>query len=293
MALYGCLEAGGTKFVVGLVTDAGEIVASVRIPTTLPDETLGAAIDWLQAAAGDHGPLSALGIATFGPAGIDRARRDWGFITSTPKPGWRQTDMAGPLGQAFGLPVGFDTDVNGAALAESRWGAGRGERMLAYLTLGTGIGGGIVVDGHSLHGRTHSEMGHIAVRRDSADGGFAGICPFHGDCLEGLASGPAIMARWGRALSDLPSDHPGHGIIAGYVAQLCIALEAMVSPDRIIIGGGVAQTPGLLDRVRQRADIRSAGYFPGFDAARIVAPGLGSHSGLLGALALAQDALAP
>ncbi|HEX7871703.1 MAG TPA: ROK family protein, partial [Sphingobium sp.] len=241
MGLHGCIEAGGTKFVVGLVTGAGEILASERIATTQPAETLGAVIGWLTEAARDHGAFAGIGIASFGPAGVHRDGPDWGFITSTPKPGWRDTDVAGPLGRAFGAPVGFDTDVDAAAMAEYRWGAAQGERVAAYVTLGTGIGGGVVIDGRPLHGRTHPEMGHIAVRRDPADAGFAGICPFHGDCLEGLASGPAIVARWGASLSDLPGDHPGHGLIARYVAQLCVALEAMLSPGRIVIGGGVAQ----------------------------------------------------
>jgi fructokinase len=185
--------------------------------------------------------------------------------------------------------VGFDTDVAAAAIAESRWGAAQGERVAVYVTVGTGIGGGAVLEGRALHGRSHAEMGHIAVRRDPADAGFAGTCPFHGDCLEGLASGPAIMARWGASLSELPADHPGHGIIAGYLAQLCLALEAMLSPGRIVIGGGVAQTPGLLKAIGERAEALAGGYFAGFDAGRIVTPGLGEHSGLLGALALAMD----
>jgi fructokinase len=287
MTLYGCVEAGGTKLIVGVLDEARAIVAETRIATTLPDETIGAAVEWLRG----HGPLAAIGIASFGPAGIDRAAPDWGRITSTPKPGWRDADVAGPFGRAFGVPVGFDTDVNGAALAEHRWGAGQGERVAVYVTIGTGIGGGAVVDGQVLRGRGHPEMGHIPVRRDPADGDFAGSCPFHGDCLEGLASGPAILARWGVPLSDLPEDHPGHALIAGYIAQLCVALEAMLSPGRILIGGGVAKTPGLLALVRAEAQQRAAGYFPGFDPAAIVAPGLGERSGLMGALALAEDAL--
>ncbi len=153
-----------------------------------------------------------------------------------------------------------------------------------------GIGGGAIIDGRPLHGRTHAEMGHIPVQRDPADVGFAGICPFHNDCLEGLASGPAIHARWGASLSDLPPDHPGHAMIGGYVAQLCITLEAMMAPGVIMIGGGVAETPGLIDRIRLAAGIRAGGYFPGFDPAAIRPPGLGDRAGLLGALALAQEA---
>jgi fructokinase len=289
--LHGCIEAGGTKFVLGIVTGAGEVLAEQRIPTTLPEETLSAAIGWLRGAVREHGALSAIGIASFGPAGVDRSRSDWGHITSTPKQGWRDTDMAGPFAHAFGLPVGFDTDVNGAAMAEARWGVAQGERVAVYVTLGTGIGGGVVIDGWPLHGRTHPEMGHIPVHRDPADGGFAGVCPYHGDCLEGLASGPAIQARWGASLSELPSGHPGHAIIGGYVAQLCVALEAMLAPGRIMVGGGVARTSGLIERIRDEARARAAGYFSGFDPAHIIVPpGLGERSGLFGALALALEA---
>lgn len=288
MSLFGCVEAGGTKFVVGIVDEDRQVLAETRIATTRPDETIGAAIDWLHAHAPE--PLAAIGIASFGPAGINPDASDWGRITSTPKPGWRDCDMAGPFGRAFDVPVGFDTDVNGAALAEHRWGAGRGERVAVYVTIGTGIGGGAVVDGQVLRGRGHPEMGHIPVARLPEDAGFAGVCPYHGDCLEGLANGPAVIARWGASLSDLPGGHPGRGIVAGYIAQLCVTLEAMLSPGRIIIGGGVAKTPGLLDLVRAEAGRRAAGYFPGFDPAAIVAPGLGERSGLFGALALAVDA---
>lgn len=289
---YGCVEAGGTKFVLGIVSGAGEVLASRTIPTTQPAQTLSAAIDWLDEASPDPGKLSALGIATFGPAGIDRNRPDWGHITSTPKRGWEGTDVAGIFGRAFRIPIGFDTDVSGAAMAEYLWGAAKGERVAVYVTVGTGIGGGAVIDGRPLHGRTHPEMGHIPVQRDPADHGFGGVCPYHGDCLEGLASGPAIQARWGASLSDLPADHPGHGIIAGYIAQLCIVLEAMMAPGRIIVGGGVANTPGLIAAIRSAAHLRSNGYYPGFDPAIIMSPGLGERSGLLGALALAREARA-
>lgn len=289
MTLIGCIEAGGTKFVAGVIDADRRVLAETRLPTTTPAETIRATIDWLRGTAAT--PLAAIGIASFGPAGINPWREDWGRITTTPKAGWRDTDLAGPFAEAFAVPVGFDTDVNGAALAESRWGAAAGERTAAYVTLGTGIGGGAVVEGRVLHGRSHPEMGHIPVRRDPADAGFAGICPYHGDCLEGMASGPAIVARWGMPLSDLPADHPGHALIAFYVAQLCVSLIAMLSPGRIVIGGGVSHAPDLLERVRQETARQAAGYFPGLDTvATIVPPGLGERSGLMGALALGLDA---
>lgn len=288
--IYGCVEAGGTKFVLGLVDEKRAVLAETRIATTTPAQTLNAALAWFRDAAAVHGFPSAFGIASFGPASVDPAVPDWGRITTTPKPGWSGTDMVGPFGEGFAVPVGFDTDVNGAAIAESLWGSATGERVAVYLTLGTGIGGGAVVGGIPLRGRSHPEMGHVPVQRHADDHGFGGICPFHGDCLEGMASGPAIQARWGKPLSDLPPDHVGHRIIADYIAQLCVMLAAILSPGRIVIGGGVAKTPGLLEHVRAGAERRANGYFPGFDPTIIVAPGLGERAGLLGAFALAEMA---
>jgi len=288
--LFGCIEAGGTKFVLGLLTGSRAVVETQRIPAAGPAETIGQAIAWLTGAAQRHGALSAIGIASFGPVELDPASRKWGFILGTPKSGWRDTDLAGPFARTFRLPVGLDSDVNGAAIAESRWGAARGARISAYITVGTGIGGGLVVDGRSVRGLSHPEMGHVYPRRHPADGAFAGVCPFHGDCLEGLASGPAILARWGLPLSALPPGHPGHAIIASYLAQLCVMLQAVAEPGRIVIGGGVSNTPGLYDHIVAEAARLGAGYFRGSPADIIVPPGLGDEAGLMGALALAMDA---
>lgn len=287
--LYACIEAGGTKFVVGIVAAPDDIRQTARFPTDCPDSTITAVTHWLADAAARHGGVHAAGIASFGPLSLDRSAGNWGHITATPKAGWANADVAGPVGRALRVPVGFDTDVNGAALAEARWGAGVGQRIAVYVTIGTGVGGGVVVDGVPLLGLTHPEMGHMRLARHADDNDFTGICPFHGDCLEGLASGPAIIARWGASLSDLPVDHPGHGIIAHYIAQLAVNLQAVMEPGRIILGGGVMGTAGLIDRVRQAAATLGAGYFKGDPAAVIVAPGLGDRAGLLGALALAMD----
>jgi fructokinase len=186
--------------------------------------------------------------------------------------------------------VGIETDVNGAALAEGKWGVGRGHASLLYVTIGTGIGGGFVSDGHLLRGAGHPEMGHIRMPRHPDDLGFAGVCPFHGDCLEGLASGPAIEARWGANLSELAPNHPAHAIIAWYLGQAVVIWQAMLQPERIVLGGGVAAAPGLLDQVRAVASAAGAGYFAGNPAEIVVAPGLGADSGLLGALAVARQA---
>jgi fructokinase len=285
MAAYGLIEAGGTKFVLGIADQSGVIIARHKVPTSTPDETLSASLAWFREQALVP---TAVGIATFGPVDLDRASPTWGHITETTKPHWSGADIAGPFGRAFGCPVGFETDVNGAALAEVRWGAGKGRRSLLYLTIGTGIGGGFVQDGVLLRGLWHPEMGHIRVPRHPDDLGFAGNCPFHGDCLEGLAAGPAIMARWGQSLSELGPDHPAHAMIAWYLGQAIVSFQAIMEPERIVMGGGVMVTSGLLDRVRQEAALAGKGYFVGNPLDVVIAPGLGSDSGLLGALAVAQ-----
>jgi fructokinase len=287
--LYGCIEAGGTKFVVGVAASPDDVRETARFDTISPDETIGATICWLREAQARHGPLRAVGIASFGPLELDRSAPNWGNITATTKPGWSHSSFGARVAEALSLPVGFDTDVNGAALAEARWGAGCDQAVSVYITVGTGIGGGAIVDGKPLHGLTHPEMGHIRPQRHPDDLGFGGICPFHGDCLEGLASGPAIKARWGMSLSELPSDHPGHGIIAWYLAQMVVTLQSIMEPGRIIFGGGVMAAPGLLDRVRQQAQALGRGYFRGKADEIIVPPALGDRAGLLGGLALAQD----
>jgi fructokinase len=287
--LYGCIEAGGTKFVVGLASSPHDIRESARFDTTAPDETISATIDWLQQARARHGMLRAVGIASFGPVDLDPRSPRWGYITATPKPGWSDTDLAGRVGRALGVPAGFDTDVNGAGLAEARWGAGQGHRVSVYVTVGTGVGGGAIVDGKPLTGLSHPEMGHFRPQRHPADLPFPGCCPFHGDCLEGLASGPAIKKRWGASLSELAPGHPAHDIIAWYLAQLVGSLQAMMEPGRVLLGGGVMATPGLIDRVRATATQLGAGYFRGNAEDIVAAPALGVRAGLLGALALAMD----
>lgn len=287
--LYGCIEAGGTKFVVGVASAPDEIRETVRFDTISPDETIGAAVEWLRQAQLRHGALRAVGIASFGPLELDRTAPNWGHITATTKAGWSHSSFGARVSDTLGLLVGFDTDVNGAALAEARWGAGQGQAVSVYITVGTGIGGGAIVGGKPLHGLSHPEMGHIRPQRHPDDLGFAGACPFHGDCLEGLASGSAIKKRWGMSLSELPGDHPGHGIIAFYIAQLVTTLQSIMEPGRVMLGGGVMATPGLLDRVRHQATSLGGGYFRGKADEIIVRPALGDKAGLLGGLALAQD----
>jgi fructokinase len=280
--LYGLVEAGGTKFVLGIATGNDDIRSVTRIPTTTPSETISAVCEWFAA----HGPLAGIGVASFGPLDLDPVSPTWGSITATPKPHWSNCDLVGPLKSAFNCPVHINTDVGAAAMAEYRWGAGQGHKVMLYFTIGTGIGGGAIVDGAIVQGLSHPEMGHIRLPRHRDDQAFPGVCPFHGDCLEGLASGPAITARWGASLSDLSADHPAHDIIAWYLAHTIVTTQAMFQPGKIIMGGGVMTTPGLIDRVRLQASALGNAYFPG-DVRNIVGPpGLGDHAGLLGALAL-------
>lgn len=280
--MFGAIEAGGTKFVLAVGPDARTITARHTLPTTTPPETLSAAARWLAS----QGRIAALGIGTFGPAELDRSAPDWGHITNTPKAGWQDCDIAGFFARELGAPVAFDTDVNAAAIAEA---AARPDcGALAYITIGTGIGGGLVLAGQPVHGAGHPEMGHTFPRRHPADRDFAGICPHHGDCLEGLASGPAIAARWGASLSELAADHIAHEIIADYIAQLCHSLFAMAAVEVIVLGGGVAKTPGLIARVAARTAQLGAGYLPGHARQRIDAPLHGENAGIIGAMMLAQ-----
>lgn len=282
-AMLGAIEAGGTKFVLAVGPSPEIITARTEIPTLDPATTLAEAARWLDA----QGPIARLGIGSFGPVDLDPASAGWGRITNTPKPGWADCDIAGYFVDRLGVPVGFDTDVNAAALAEYRAAEGEGCRSLAYLTIGTGIGGGLVLGGRPVHGIAHPEMGHIYPRRHPLDRDFAGICPHHGDCLEGLASGPAIHARWGSSLSQLPDDHPAHEIIADYIAQACHMLFAVLAAERVVIGGGVAKTAGLVERIAARSAELGAGYLPGGARHRVTAPRLGGDAGIAGALMLA------
>ncbi|WP_234028225.1 ROK family protein [Qipengyuania aquimaris] len=284
--MFGGIEAGGTKFVLAVASSPSDIIARHEMPTRSPDETLAEVEAWFRT----HPPLDAIGIASFGPAIIDLADQNWGRIGSTPKPGWSDCDVAGFFRNAFGLPVGFDTDVNGAALAEARYGAGRSASSLVYVTVGTGIGGGLVINGKPVHGAAHPEMGHIFPRRHASDTSFKGICPAHGDCLEGLACGPAIIERWGHSLSELPDDHEALDVIASYIAQLCHSIFAITSAEMIVLGGGVMNTRGLFDRIHREADQLNASYFPGTNRHTIARPGLEENSGLIGALLLAERA---
>jgi fructokinase len=296
--LFGTVEAGGTKFVVAIGNGRGEILVEERFPTADPVSTLTAACDFLRQKSFELGEPTAIGVASFGPVELDKSSPDYGFIGQTPKAGWERTDIAGVLAREFRCPIGFDTDVNAAALAEHRWGAARDVANLVYLTIGTGIGGGVLVDGVPIHGLMHPEIGHIYPRRHPLDTGFDGVCPFHRDCVEGLASGPAILARSGASLGELGESHPQWEIQADYLGQLCAQLVVTVSPQRIVMGGGVMSQSRLLPLIRPRLRHWLAGYIDrrelesGIDR-YVVAAELGDRAGILGALVLAMDAAAP
>jgi fructokinase len=276
MPLFGAIEAGGTKFVCGIGTGP-EDLQTIQFPTTTPESTVAAAVSWLKQNAGPG--LSAVGIGSFGPVDITR-----GYITNTPKAAWQNYDFAGAIRRALGVPVHFNSDVNAAILGEARWGAARDVPNCLYLTIGTGIGGGAISSGHLLHGASHPEMGHIRIPHDPSTDPFPGLCPFHGDCLEGLASGPAIEARWGKPASQLPADHPAWILEARYLACGIANFACTFSPQRVLLGGGVMQQSGLFDKIRQEAVRVLAGYIP---VPEIQPPQLGQRAGVLGALALA------
>lgn len=283
------IEAGGTKFNIGIGGADGVLHRQDQFLTRSPNETIRELTDWLNAEIAQDGPVSAIGIATFGPIDTDPFSSTWGQLGPTPKLSWQGANLVNPF-RSYGVPISLDTDVNAAALAEWRWGAGRGCARLCYLTIGTGIGGGAVIDGEMLSGRSHPEMGHMFIRRCSNDD-FAGACEAHGDCLEGLASGTAIHARWGSSLSKLGPDHLGQDIIADYLAQACVNVLAMLAPHKIVLGGGVIGTERLLEKVRKRFDVLAAAYFSGFTAGDIVLAELYPLSGLIGGLAIADLAL--
>lgn len=289
-AVLGGIEAGGTRWNCAVGDGEGSVAAAESFATTTPAETIGRALSFFAA----NGPLRALGVGCFGPVELDRSSPRWGSITATPKPGWSGTDIVSALRAGLDVPIAFETDVNAAAVGEARWGAGRGLETFAYVTVGTGIGGGVIANGRPLHGLVHPELGHMRIPHDRERDPFPGSCPFHGDCLEGLASGEALRRRWGAPGEELDSPEVWE-LEAHYLALGLANLVLALSPQRIVVGGGVAATPGLLAMVRQGLAGVLAGYpdapqlGEGIDD-YLVAPALGPRAGVLGALELARRA---
>jgi len=301
--IVGAVEAGGTKFVCAVGSGPGDrLLARTQFPTgDNPARLMKNIIAWFKEQEKQHGRLCALGVASFGPVDLNEKSRTYGFITTTPKPGWKNTNVLGPLRKAFPkIPIGFDTDVNGAALGEWQWGAAKGLDDFVYITVGTGLGGGGMVQGKLLHGLVHPEMGHIPLPQLAGDN-FKGVCPFHGRCWEGLCSGSAIAERAGKHAEQLPPDHPAWAVTIEYMALALMTLTCVLSPKRIIIGGSVRKAGQLGEEQffkRLRTAFRSvlAGYIvsPALTEAGIeefiIPPLLGDNAGVCGAIALAQEA---
>jgi fructokinase len=294
MSLWGGIEAGGTKFVCAVGTNPKDLRASVRIPTTTPEETITQAIAFFRQQQKIEGVLDAIGIGSFGPIDANVNSPTFGYLMDTPKPSWAQVDFAGEIRRELSVPIAFDTDVNAAALGEYRWGNARGLDTFLYLTVGTGIGGGGMVNGKLIHGLIHPEMGHILIPHDLTADPFPGSCPFHHDCLEGLASGFALEQRWGQKANVFPPDHPAWSLEAQYLAISLVNFIFTLSPQRILMGGGIMEQSHLFPRIRSQVQEKLKAYltvpnilaeFEGY----IVPPKLGNQAGIMGAIALAQQ----
>jgi fructokinase len=292
--VFGGIETGGTKFMCLVGNSPDQVVDEARFPTTQPDETIQKAIHFFEPYQ-QRGELTAIGIASFGPLDLHSTSPTYGYITATTKPGWSNVPLLPRIQQALNIPTSFDTDVNAAAFGEFYWvKENRHLDPFVYITVGTGIGVGLVVNQRTLHGLVHTEGGHMFVLHNLQRDPFPGSCPFHGDCLEGLASGPAIAKRWQQAAETLPSDHPAWELEAEYIAQAVVNLTYSLSPQRIVLGGGVVQHPGLIEKIRLRVSQITNGYpsTPWLNkriAEYIVPPVLGSRSGVLGAIAEAIE----
>ena len=285
--LLGAIEAGGTKFICAIGTEKGEILEKVSFLTKTPGETLKKVVEFFL-----DKKIEAIGIGCFGPIDLDENSKTYGYITSTPKPDWSNYNILGELKKHFDIPISFDTDVNGAALGEIKWGSAIGLDSVIYLTVGTGIGGGIYSGGKLVHGMTHPETGHILVRREKNDD-YKGKCPYHGDCLEGMASGPAIEQRWGVKAYELEENHKAWDLEAYYLAQGLINYILIMSPKKIILGGGVMKQKQLFPLIRKKVVQTLNGYVFHKNILKnieeyIVPPKLGDNAGICGGLALAK-----
>lgn len=277
------MELGGTKTVVAIGESDGTLIEEMRYPTTQPEETFARAVEWFS----ERGVPSAMGVAAFGPVQINRKAENWGEMLPTPKPNWSGFSITRPLLEAFPeMELTLETDVNAACLAEARIGAAAGLEHVVYITIGTGIGAGVLCDGRLIHGALHPEFGHLITPRKEGDD-FAGTCRFHGNCLEGMACGPAIEQRWGVAGGDLPPEHAAWDTEAWYLAHGILALLAIVPPERVVIGGGVSQVAGLHEKTEKLLISLAAGYFPALEKLPFVVPPLlGQEAGIRGALML-------
>lgn len=291
--LYGGIEAGGTKFICIVASSPKDIRAEIRLPTSIPGQTLQHVLDFFQPYV-SRGELEAVGIGAFGPLDLSPGSLTYGHITTTPKPGWTQVDLHGEISRGLGLPVCLDTDVNTAAFGEHFWiPENRTLDSLVYMTVGTGVGVGVILQKRPLHGLIHPEVGHLFIPHSQVEDPFEGVCPYHGDCLEGLTSGPAMARRWGVPAETLTAGHPGWDMEARYLALGVCNLILSFSPQRVVLGGGVLQHPGLIDQVRRQVNRLLNGYIQSDWLGRrieeyIVSPGLGNRAGVMGAIAMAM-----
>ena len=290
MKIYGALEAGGTKMVCSIGNENCEVLERISIPTGYPEDSIPEIINYFRSRE-----ICALGIGSFGPLDLDRKSRTYGHITSTPKPGWENYPLLPMLAEALDVPAEMDTDVNAAALAEIKMGAAKGLRSCLYVTVGTGVGGGVIAEGNLVHGLVHPELGHMLLRPAEGDPTPDGFCPYHKGCLEGLAAGPAIEKRWGVSAKDLPDDHIAWKVESEYLAQMCVNAIVAFSPEKIVLGGGVMHKMHLFPMIRKRTQELLGGYVRCSMITEkideyIVSPGLGDNSGVTGALLLALEA---
>jgi fructokinase len=295
MSVYGGVEAGGTRFVCAIGSSPDKIEMETSFATTTPQETIDRTIAFFKQYQRQE-PLSAVGVGSFGPVDLNPASPMFGYITATPKPGWANTEFLGQINRALAVPVGFDTDVNAAALGEATWGAAKGLETFIYMTVGTGIGGGGMVNGQLLHGLLHPEMGHLRLPHDLDEDPYPGACSYHGDCFEGLAAGPALLGRWGHRGEELPPDHPAWRLEAHYLALGLANLICILSPQRIILGGGIMKQTALFQMVRRNVQQLLNGYLQVPAILEhideyIVPAALGNRAGVLGAIALAKKTI--
>ena len=296
MPLWGGVEAGGTKFICGVGTKPDDIRAEIRIPTTTPQETICQVIDFFHQQEKLEGTLEGIGIGSFGPLDPNPNSPTFGYLKHTPKHNWVDFDFVGAIKREFNIPIGFDTDVNAAVLGEYRWGNAQELDTFIYITVGTGIGGGGMVNGKLMHGLLHPEMGHIFIPHDLTEDPFTGCCPFHNDCLEGLASGLAIEKRWGKKATSLPPEHPAWFLEANYLALGLVNFILILSPQKIIMGGGVMNQKQLFPLIRSQVQKHLSSYLkvPKIlnEIENYILPAkLGNKAGLMGAFALAEQAV--
>ena len=289
MSVYGGIETGGTKWALAIGTAPDDLCATETIAPTTPGETIARTVAFFER----HGPVNAVGIGSFGPVDQKPGSATWGYVTTTPKPGWAHTNLGQEIRRRLSVPVAFDTDVNAAALGEHRWGAAQGLDTFCYITVGTGIGGGGMARGKLLHGLVHPEFGHMRIPHDRKADPFPGVCPYHGDCLEGLASGIALAERWGAPAADLDGTPAVWELEAHYLALGVVSVICVLSPERVILGGGVMTRTELLPLVQREVSALLNGYIDAAElregiADYVTLPGLGSSAGVLGAIALAQ-----